>query len=127
MNHEFRPKQSTTNFTIGMGVVLLVVGFLAMSANGNPSSVGMGIMVIAMGMWNRSRVIIALRDDHMEMKPAPISSTKMILYSEMTSLDEQGKKASLETSQGTIKLPLHLMEDADVYTLLGELQKRIKK
>jgi hypothetical protein len=128
MNIEFRQRQSTTLITIGIGVLLLVVGFLSFTATGqNGSMMGLGIMGLSIGLWNRSRVMIALRDDHMEMKAAPISARHMILYSDMTGLHELDGKASLETAHGSFKLPLHLMEDGDKYTLLSELGKRIKK
>lgn len=126
---EFRQRKSGftgTNTMLIMGSILLVMGLLLISSQGNPTPLGTGILVICISLWNSSRVLVALRDDHLEMKIAPLSSQQLILYKEIQQITEEGKKTFLQTTQGKkVPLPLNLMEEDQAQTLVKELRKRI--
>lgn len=140
-NRKFFLTGSTIKFYLISGLIFAGVGVLSFVFNdkgtGNNFLIIVGIVFIAIAVWSKGRVVVTLAEDHMDIKTAPAAPRKMILYSEMNSIEKAPpkKKAFIPyslilhyTQDGKtkkIRVPIVTDENGDENTFVNELESKI--
>lgn len=117
-----------------LGIVFIIMGvgmIVTLGSSGMGIIVASGVLFLIVYAWGKGTAIVKLEDDHMEMKAAIAAPRKMVLYTEMKSIDRvSDKKAFLifnqDGKENKLRLPLNVLTDEDRKVLLGGLTRKMK-
>jgi len=127
---EFHFKQSGmdgTNSNMILSFVMIGFGAISLTVTGGGGlPIGIGVMFLLTTSWKKGRSLITLHEDHLEMKAAPLAARQLILYRDISMLDDSAgpKKVYLLTGGKRVRLPTHALEVPDQHELIAELNKR---
>lgn len=129
-NREFFIKESFLTLQLVSGIVVLVLGGVMLVLFGSMGFfILIGILMIVIYAWGKGRPIVKLEDDHMEIKTGIAAPKKMILYSEIKSIERVSVKKVFLQVQGEggnkkVRLPVNVLTDEAQKILLRELRQK---
>ncbi|TXR53050.1 hypothetical protein [Reinekea thalattae] len=105
----------TSSMIIGLGFV--VIGFFV-----EATSLGFGILIIALGLLRGRLEVVRLYDSHSEIKIAPVGARWFIKDSSITGVKETPKLLILTVAQGdkavVRKIPIKIFSEEDQKSLI---------
>jgi len=126
----FKMKPGKLNGLIILGLLMTALGiydFITIGSTNVPLVAGIFFIIIS--VMGRDYPILKLFDDHIEIRPGPMARKKLILYSEIESLEEKPKKSFLSVNQNgkkkKITLPMTYLTKDDQEELIKELRSRM--
>jgi hypothetical protein len=131
MTKELSFSTKTSNLYIIVGSVSLGCA-LIIAALGVPNYflLGSSPLFIFIGLWYKNNKMITIEEDHFVMKAAPAAPKRMILFTEIKSLDgDLIKRASIMINENgaekKINIPINFLTPEDRELLIKELQNKI--
>ncbi|UYZ84448.1 hypothetical protein MTZ49_02440 [Entomomonas sp. E2T0] len=124
--------QKYTGLNIGIAILLIIVGFFAISMTGaSGAPIGFGILFIIITMMTHNMHYVIIDKDYIAIKPAPARSRVNILFSEITSVTKEPKKITIfykihgeqNAQEKKIVIALNILEESEKQRLLTALNQ----
>ncbi len=93
---------------------------------------GLGILFFVIATVQKKRDIIKIFENHLEIKFAPLASTKFIKYSDLIQVERASeKKIIIHYNKGTtpkkFRVPIHMIEAKELESFLNMIDNKINK
>ncbi len=95
------PGKKYINQMFIMGSVFLAIGLVAFAIMGVWIGLGPAIVILIVAAMQQNKEIIKMYDENIELKLAPLASTRYIKYSEIISIDNNKQKVIVRYKQGS--------------------------
>lgn len=117
-----KPSKKFVNQQFLISGIMLVLGMVSI-ANGVPHLLGMGVLFLIMAFSHQNRKMIQLFEQNMEIKFAPLASTKFIKYGDIIKIEKvSDKKIFVHYKDGSkttkLRIPVHMMEQDELTEFL---------
>ncbi len=103
------------------GALLIAVGLFGMSAGGSGFMLPTGAIFLVVALIGANRPLVEIRDEHLEIRRAPLASLQLVRFTDIQSVDSDGKRPTLHLRTGeAIALPRQLdaAQSAELMTWL---------
>ncbi len=124
----YKPCKKYVNQQFLTAFIFLAGGIFALM-HGKFYFIGMSILFFIIAFMTKNRDMVKLFKTSMEMKFAPLSSTKYIRYSDIQNVEKiDDKKIFVHYKEGTslqkIRVPVHLFEKDDLTDFLKVMRAK---
>ncbi len=131
INSTIKPSESFVKKQMTIAIIFTCIGVIGLFI-GVAHLLGLGILFFVITTVQKKRDIIKIFENHLEIKFAPLASTKFIKYSDLIQVERASeKKIIIHYNKGAtpkkFRVPIHMIEAKELESFLNMIDNKINK